>query len=760
LFGKNMHAVMHHSRQDESPYPVEECRICRAFRKGESSHVDDEVLWRKDGSSFAAEYWCHPMRQKGEGVGSVVTFLDITDRKRAEEEKQKFVSLVENSRDFIGLGSLAGEVLYLNAAGRKLLGVDGVEIHLPKSISGFLPETASRERRDVEVPAVMKTGHWESESQFLNLKTLELIDVDVSNSLVIDPQTGQPLCLSVIARDITQRNRAERELVRAKEEAEVASRAKSEFLANMSHEIRTPMNGIIGMTDLVLDTEVTPEQAEYLQMVKGSADSLLTIINDILDFSKMEAGKLDFEYLSFDLRKSLGEVMKTLAVKAQQKGLELIFDVHPDVPATVIGDPARLRQILVNLVGNAIKFTEQGEIEVNVQAEPQSAAGTTLRFSIRDTGIGIPIEKQRVIFDSFSQADSSTTRKYGGTGLGLAISTELVNLMGGRLWVESNVGKGSAFNFTVPLGLGVTEVPPQSLELSRLVGVPILVVDDNATNRRILGDSVRSWNMIPTVVEGTAAALQVLQDWQLSRSQLPLVLTDGHMPEIDGFGLIERIREVPSLAAVRVVVLTSGGERGDAARCRGLGVAAYLSKPFDRLELREVLLRVLAGHVTVQEKGNLVTRHTIREQQKSLSFLVAEDNAVNQRLIVRLLEKRGHSVVLAQNGREALEALEKQIFDVVLMDGQMPEMDGFEATTLIREREKASGGHLPIIALTAHAMQGDKERCLASGMDAYVSKPLKLEELFTAIESVVPGITRRADARDPATQQTAVPARE
>jgi PAS domain S-box-containing protein len=724
---------------------ADEMRIGRAasaeFEK-RYIHKQGNVIWVHMRVSVVRD-------RRGEPAQFITHVQDITDRRHMEDELRKLVSVVESSSDFIGTATMEGKVTFVNPAGRRMVGLDGTGL-LPGTILDFVSDGEQERFRNDVVPTILEKGRWDGETEFRHWKTGTPIPMWQSIFQITEESTGRPIAMATICRDITERRRVEAQLVQSKQRAEDANRSKSEFLANISHEIRTPMNGIIGMTDLVLDTELNSEQVEYLNMVKGSAEALLTLLNDILDFSKIEAGKLEMDYLSFDLRKSLGEVVKTLAIRAQQKGLEFIFDVASEVPTYVVGDPARIRQVLVNLVGNSIKFTERGEIEIKVQTDAQTAQGAVLRVSVRDTGIGIPVDKQQKIFEAFSQADSSTTRKYGGTGLGLTIVGQLVGLMGGKLWVESEAGKGSTFYFTVQVGSGAAALPTESPDVSQLAGVPVLVVDDNATNRRILEDSVIRWKMMPTVVAGAAAAIQALQHALASGAQLPLSLTDAHMPDIDGFGLIEKIRLDPRLANVRIVILTSGGERGDAARCQELGVAAYLSKPFDRLELRDVLLHVLAGDLAKPGKRSLVTRHTLQEQRQSLSFLVAEDNAVNRTLIARLLESRGHSVVFAKNGREALEALDKQPFDIVLMDVQMPEMDGFEATKLIREREEASGTYLPIIALTAPPMQGDEERCLVCGMDGYVTKPINLEELFSVIEKVRPSMNRSSEAKVPA----------
>jgi PAS domain S-box-containing protein len=612
LLGRNMHEVIHYARPGGAPYPVEECGIYGAYCKGLSTHGDDEVLWRKDGSSFPVEYWSHLLHRNNSVIGVVVTFVDVTVRKQAEE---------------------------------------------------------------------------------------------------------------------AMRN--------AKEAAEAGSRAKSEFLANMSHEIRTPLNGVIGMTELALGTDLTQEQREYLETVKFSGDALLSVINDILDFSKIEAGKSDLDISDFNLRDSLETTVRTFALRASEKQVELLCDIGQHVPAMVRGDPFRLRQILVNLLGNAIKFTGAGEVALGVKVDQVDGEECLLHFTVSDTGVGIAAAVRKLIFDPFTQADSSTTRTYGGTGLGLAISARLVKMMDGEIWVESELGRGSQFHFTAWLGAadGSVAVMHPMIPLDISDAARVLIVDDNRTNRGILEGLLKNWGMTPASVQGGEEALSQLRAARESGDPYKVILIDLHMPGMDGFELIERIHQVPGTAPATIMMLTPGGQRGEAARCAELGVSAHLLKPVRQSELHDAIRRVTGGGEPTVASITRPSPELVRKPTESLRVLLVEDNAVNQKVATRLLEKRGHQVVVTSNGREALAALEEDSYDLVLMDMQMPEMDGFEATRTIRAMEEGTGLHQQIIALTAHALTSDRERCMEAGTDGYVTKPIRPKELDELLES-------------------------
>ena len=698
----------------------------------ERNRIEAELQWAKE----AAE------------ATNVVLQGEIEERKLAEEilqrSEQRYRSLVEAATAIVWNTPASGEVeselpgwtAFTGQSFDQLKGWGWLEAVHPddrsKTAAVWSAAVATRSLYQVE----HRLRQWNGEYRHMLARGVPIMNSDGTIFEWIGVHT-----------DITEQKRATEVMLEAKEAAESANRAKSEFLANMSHEIRTPMNGIIGMTRLALGTQLSPLQHEYLEMVAHSADALLSIINDILDFSKIEAGKLALSPIPFHLRDCIEDVTKEMAIRAQAKGLELSYHLAPELPDTLVGDPGRLRQVLINLVGNAIKFTERGEVALHARSLPSVGGEVRISFSIRDTGIGIAPEKLGSIFMPFEQADNTMTRRFGGTGLGLAISSKLIAMMHGTIAVESRVGQGSVFRFNASFGLTDATVHRQpSRILPSLRGMPVLVVDDNETNRRLLNDLLLSWQMCPRVVESGSAALQTLREAAETHHPFDLVLLDAMMPEMDGFAVAEFIRQNPDYTRATIMMLSSADRQGDAAHCREIGIDAYLAKPITQSALFSSIVDALhlrveqgvgaADALEPQWEAALENPDRAREPA-GLHILLAEDNAINRMLASKILEMRGHRVATALNGKEALAALEGQSFDLVLMDVQMPEMDGFEATKALRDVERGTGRHLPIIAMTAHALKGDRERCLEAGMDGYTSKPIDPEELWREIAAVL-----------------------
>ncbi len=645
-----------------------------------------------------------------------------------KDSESLYASLVESLPVNVIRKDRDGRFVFVNRAFCQLLQRPADQI-LGKTDYDFYPRKLADKYRSDDL-RVMETGELledveaneeESDGQ---LRYFQVIKTPVS-------QSGRVIGLQALFWDVTERKLSELELRQAKEAAEAANRAKSDFLANMSHEIRTPMNAVLGMSELLRDTELTPSQTEYVETIIDSGESLMNIINDVLDFSKIEAGRLALDLVPFHLRELIGDTMRGLAVRAHAKGLELACDIEPEVPDALVGDDGRLRQVIVNLVGNAIKFTKQGEVVLTIEVESRDNESAVLHFAIRDTGVGIPAAKCDAIFDAFEQADSSTTRQYGGTGLGLTISSRLVELMQGQISVESSVGVGTTFHFNALFRLGRKgERKISRWKRRRLVGSRILVVDDNETTRHILEEMLTNWGLRPTLAPSAGQASKLIREAADRGAPYQLLLCDVKMPEVDGFSLLEELKQHLESVPIVIAMLTAGDQTDDAERARRLGVSACLFKPIKQSDLLNAILQALK----IEMVDDAMSYPAIDvSEQRPLQILLAEDSVTNQKLAIGVIEKWGHVLTIANNGLEAVKLSEANAFDLILMDVQMPELDGIQATAAIRKHEQRTGTHTPIVAMTAHAMKGDREKCLAAGMDGYVAKPIRFRELQAAI---------------------------
>jgi PAS domain S-box-containing protein len=743
MLGQKLDTFVQIQHDQDGSLVIEQDTALEAMEKGIKVSEEANMKIRGAGQAFQVFLTSAPIVEHGAITGAVTVIEDVTERKKTEMELRRseirLRSVVHNALDAIITVDAQGRIETFNPSAESVFGFSQDEVFgqnarilMPEPYaSGFDEFVTKALLHDAPKPFSQKT------EIIARHKDGSTFPVELSISEI---RLGATKMLLGIIRDISERKRFEMELISARERAEQASKAKSEFLANMSHEIRTPMNGIIGMTQLALETDLTPEQRDYLSTVKSSSELLLKLINDILDFSKIEAGKLEIDRVDFEFRDTLADTMRALALQAEEKGLELLFQVADDVPDKLYGDPARIRQIIVNLVGNAIKFTESGEIVARADLWNTEGNRATIHFCVLDTGIGISQEKIQKIFQPFDQADTSTTRRYGGTGLGLSISSRLVEIMDGQIWVDSKLGQGSKFHFTIQLDVSRTEIQAiRPAPIEALEGVRVLIVDDNLTNRKILDGQLLNWGMSAALAQSGVDAMEIMKTFASKETPFAVALIDCMMPEMDGFQLASIIKNSPELNKTKLVMLSSAAQVGDAEERKRFGLEAWLVKPVKQSELLTCLLTILGD--TYEPKSAALPKDQKKTassiHHKKAKILLAEDNAINRTFAIRLLEKAGHTVVCAENGQEVLNLMETEKFDLILMDVSMPEMDGYEATRRIRSAEKETSSHIPIIAMTAHALMEDRGRCLEAGMDDYISKPVNTKELFQKIDIYV-----------------------
>ncbi|HEX5681123.1 MAG TPA: response regulator, partial [Desulfobacterales bacterium] len=766
LIGKPIHDLVHHSRSDGSPYPAVECPMRAAFADGEVHRVDEEMLWRKDGTGFQAEYTANPIRKDGRVIGAVIAFEDITKRKQAEERvrnsEQRLAQIIDFLPDPTWVVDNDGVVVTWNRAMEVLTGRPAKEMVGKGNYEYAL--AFYDERRPVLIDLVRM---WTPEfaDKYLSIKQDGSILRSESHhphlgggglylsgtaGLLCDA-SGNPAGAIEALRDITDRKQMEEKLRQAQEAAEAASKAKGDFLANMSHEIRTPMNAILGMAHLALKTELTPKQRDYIDKISTAGNSLLGIINDILDFSKIEAGKLEMEAVPFNLEEVMGNLASLITVKAHEKeGIEVLFCTEPNAPRALVGDPLRLGQVLINLANNAVKFTERGEIVVSTELIKRGRKTLEVKFAVKDTGIGLTDEQKARLFESFSQADTSTTRKFGGTGLGLAISKRLVELMGGRIWVESVPGKGSTFCFTAVFGIGREEAITPRTPPPDLRGLKTLVVDDNSTSREILQGMLESFSFEVSLAASGEEGLAEFEKF-IGGQGYDLVVMDWKMPGIDGIETARRIKHLPGLSRrPRIILVTAYGREEIMRQAEKIGLDGFLVKPVSPSVMFDTIMQAFGKEAPRQLRadGEKKIEAAVSEKLAGASVLLVEDNEINQQVAMEILSGAGLKVMVANNGQEALDLVRANAFDAVLMDVQMPVMDGYTATQKIRELEAGSwkleagyssasasslkprASSLPIIAMTAHAMAGDHEKSVAAGMNDHVTKPIDPVQLF------------------------------